>query len=140
MICYECQRGFLCGECIIQSTTTIDEASDDQNDRRTPRSLKRDAALKDQQSTGRKRAARLYPLSRDLSCEWANASVSNPMGGGTKPVTVGCDRLQLNRHHGPDKNTLNNDAGNVWRICSHHHARWHADNDPDYIPGKPVRD
>ena len=137
MICYECQRGFLCGECVITSTT-IDEASDETtNVGRAPRSLKRDAALKDQQSTGRKRAARLYPLDRSAACEWRDKV---NCGGGSNPIKGCDDGVQLNRHHGPDKNTLNNDEGNVHRICAHCHNRWHAANDPDYIPGKPLRD
>lgn len=47
-------------------------------------------------------------------------------------MSVGCDNLQQCRHHGPDKNTLNNDPGNVHRICHWHHNNWHALNDPDY--------
>ena len=101
---------------------------------------KRDASLKDQQSTGRKRAAVLFPLDREASCEWAKASPENPKGGGKFPITFGCAELQKARHHGPDKNTLNNEEGNVHRICHFHHNNWHALNDPHYIPGKPVAD
>lgn len=97
---------------------------------------KPDAALKDQQSTGRKRAALQYPLDREAPCEWADASPTNPKGGGTKPITMGCEnKVQEARHHGPDKNTLNNEPGNVHRICHWHHNNWHAMNDPDYQPG-----
>lgn len=97
---------------------------------------KRDAAIRDPESTGRKRAAKLYPLEREKPCEWQNASPDNPKGGGSKPITVGCNKKQENRHHGPDKNTLNNEPGNVHRICSLHHNRWHAANDPEYVIGE----
>lgn len=56
-------------------------------------------------------------------------------GGGTMPI-VGClDGKQQARHHGPDKNTLNNERGNVHRICHTCHNRWHTLNDPDYVWG-----
>jgi hypothetical protein len=29
---------------------------------------------------------------------------------------------------------MNNDEGNVHRICSHCHNKWHAANDDDYDP------
>lgn len=103
---------------------------------------KRDAALRDQQSTGRKRAARLYPLDRNADCEWAG---SDAAGGGTHPIP-GCGRRsntvrgkQQARHHGPDKNTLNNEPGNVHRICHSCHNAWHAVNDPDYVWGTKVK-
>lgn len=93
---------------------------------------KRDAALRDQQSTGRKRAARLYPLDRNAECEWAGRSSA---GGGEHPIP-GCGvrgstvkGKQQARHHGPDKNTLNNEEGNVHRICHSCHNAWHALND-----------
>lgn len=93
------------------------------------RSLKRDSALKDQQSTGRKRAARMYPLDRNAPCEWRNKA---NCGGGPYPI-VGCiTGLQEARHHGPDKSTSNNDEGNVHRICHYCHANWHAKNNIDY--------
>ena len=101
---------------------------------------KADRALKDQQSTGRKRAAKAFPLFRDENCEWAAASITNPKGGGNFPITYGCDANQLARHHGPDKNTLHNSEGNVHRICNQHHNFWHAKNDPSYVPGQPVLD
>ena len=142
MICNECLRGFLCGECELPTTT--EEASNDDDahmesqlgSNRT-RSFKRDAALRDQQSTGRKRAARAYPLFRDQPCEWRTKT---RCGGGTAPIKGCDDGTQQARHHGPDKSTLNNDEGNVWRICNGCHARWHVANDADYIPGKPLRD
>jgi len=101
------------------------------------RKHKPDAALKDQQSTGRKRAAKLYPLDREATCEWAEL---DNCGGGT--TILGCGRRrdakgetipkgkQECRHHGPDYNTLNNDSGNVHRICHRCHNAWHTVNDP----------
>lgn len=88
------------------------------------------AKLIDQQSTGRKRAAEMYPLYPEELCEWAG---KKNCGGGATPI-VGCENnKQQARHHGPDKNTLNNDPGNVHRICHTCHNRWHAANDADYI-------
>ncbi len=93
------------------------------------RGTKRDAALKDHQSTGRKRAARAYPLNRSEPCEWQGNS---NCGGGLRPI-IGCvDGLQQARHHGPDKTVTNNDEGNVHRICHACHNRWHTANDKDY--------
>jgi hypothetical protein len=96
---------------------------------RAKRSQKRDASLKDQQSTGRKRAARLYPLTDGAPCEWQGLA---NVGGGTTPI-VGCvSGLQMARHHGPDKSTSNNEEGNVHRICHRCHNRWHSANNKDY--------
>lgn len=89
---------------------------------------KQDHKIKDPHSTGRKRAAVLFPLDRDSPCEWQDASVGNPMGGGPRPITTGCNNLQSHRHHGPNRNTLDNSEGNVHRVCSLCHNRWHAQN------------
>lgn len=125
------------------SNDTEDESADSEEDSsrrvavRASRRNKRDDSLKDQQSTGRKRAARLYPLHSDQPCEWRGRE---RMGGGSNPIR-GCDNgLQQARHHGPDKNTLNNEEGNVHRICHGCHNRWHAANDPDYDPNKQLKD
>lgn len=88
-------------------------------------------------STGRKRAAMLYPIFENMKCEWAGLKFA---GGGVEPI-VGCDNniIQPNkgpqkgdRHHGPDKNVINNSPGNVHRICSPCHNRWHAKNNKYY--------
>lgn len=93
---------------------------------------KDDSALRDQQSTGRKRAARMYPIVETDLCEWAS---KKNCGGGKFPI-VGClANLQQARHHGPDKNTLNNERGNVHRICHSCHNRWHTLNDEGYVWG-----
>lgn len=94
---------------------------------------KNDNSLRDQQSTGRKRAAVLYPLNPEANCEWKGLKLA---GGGKQPI-IGCyEGKQQARHHGPDKNTLNNDIGNVHRICHHCHNRWHTLNDEDYEWGE----
>jgi hypothetical protein len=93
------------------------------------RTYKDDSALKDQQSTGRKRAAKLFPLDETALCEWAG---KKNCGGGQKPITGCLGNLQVARHHGPDKNTLNNEVGNVHRICATCHNRWHTLNDEGY--------
>lgn len=88
----------------------------------------------DLESTGRKRAAQLYPLKEGMICEWANLKYA---GGGVVSV-VGCNgNLATNRHHGPDKNTLNNEVGNVHRICASCHNRYHSANDSFYNGDRP---
>lgn len=100
--------------------------------------LKNISEYKDPISTGRKRAAEMYPLTQGMVCEWANLKKA---GGGVVPI-VGCiGRAATDRHHGPDKNTMNNAEGNVHRICSFCHNAWHGVNDPYYgerpTPDKP---
>lgn len=147
-VCLKCARGLhtSCRGCDcthdlgpvkITSTTeapaeTFNDDDEDSTDERKGRRTKPDHALKDQQSTGRKRAARLYPLDKEAICEWAlkpdqGGGITIP-GCGLRPGTV--PGKQQNRHHGPDYNTLNNDSGNVHRICSSCHNAWHAVNDP----------
>lgn len=91
--------------------------------------------LKDVTSTGRKRAAELFPVTDGMLCEWAGLLYA---GGGVAPI-VGCagNRLSAEKgkhaiHHGPDKSTLNNEAGNIHRICPTCHNRWHSINDQFY--------
>lgn len=87
---------------------------------------KQDHALKDLKSTGRKRAAVLYPLDREAPCEWRNLRFA---GGGLYPI-VGCATgNQEHRHHGPILLTTANVEGNVHRICTTCHNSWHAAND-----------
>jgi hypothetical protein len=86
-------------------------------------------AITDVQSTGRKRAKVMYPITEDMECEWRGLGRA---GGGVNPI-IGCiENRATDRHHGPDKNTLNNKAGNVHRICSPCHNLWHARNDEFY--------
>ena len=122
------------GEYLSQSETF--DSDEEDNPRQPKRIRKRAATLKDPKSTGRKEAARLYPLNRERDCEWAHLSQA---GGGKHPikgcaVRFGQAKKQEHRHHGPDKNTMNNEKGNVHRICTFCHNLWHAANDEDYDP------
>lgn len=98
---------------------------------------KEDDEVTDPESTGRKRAAVLFPISKGMACEWRGLKDA---GGGVKRI-VGCVNGDAsNRHHGPDKNTLNNSEGNVHRICATCHNRWHAANDSLYMGKKTLPD
>lgn len=105
--------------------------------------IKAAADVRDLQSTGRKRAAKLYPIPKEnapgypMVCEWRGLVAA---GGGVIPI-VGClDGLAKDIHHGPDKNTLSNFVGNVHRICSTCHNRWHTINDRYYSGERPNGD
>lgn len=103
--------------------------------------------ITDVKSTGRKRAAMLAPIFKGMMCEWAGLKYA---GGGTQPM-VGCSgntiidkkqgdgiHLQGDRHHSPDKSTLNNAVGsNLHRICVECHHRYHAMNDKHYTGERP---
>lgn len=134
MACTSCGAGFHfeCEEepcCCSNDPPVAEEVEDDP---RNIRGYKRDSTLKDQQSTGRKRAAVAYPLDYSAPCEWKGLRFA---GGGKFPI-IGCNgNTQRARHHGPDKNTLNNEDGNVHRICDFCHNRWHTQNDSEYTPG-----
>jgi hypothetical protein len=83
-------------------------------------------------SSGRKKAARVAPIKAGDVCEWAWLQNA---GGGVIPI-IGCPgRPSSDRHHGPDKNTLNNELViNLHRVCDWCHNQWHAKNDPHYGP------
>lgn len=139
MACTMCGAG-LHNECYTQpcccnnSTGPVAEEKEIKDESIKRRGRASDSKLKDQQSTGRKRAAIDYPLDSELPCEWRRLRFA---GGGQTPI-IGCwDGNQQARHHGPDKNTLNNEPGNVHRICHSCHNRWHTRNDSSYIPGEP---
>lgn len=96
--------------------------------------------LKDPISTGRKEAATRAPIGGQ--CEWAGLKYA---GGGVNPI-VGCGgRAATDRHHGPDKATLNNsrpedrDDYNLHVICGYCHNEWHAKNDSSYTVPRPER-
>ena len=90
---------------------------------------KENDAVRDVESTGRKRAAVAYPIEDGMLCEWAKLRFA---GGGVTPI-IGCNgNPATDRHHGPDKSTLNNQGGNVHRICATCHNRWHTENDEHY--------
>lgn len=86
-------------------------------------------SVKDRHSTGRKRAAQLYPIFKEQNCEWQG---KKNCGGGLKPIVACLNGKQRHRHHGPVKDTLRNEPGNVHRICTSCHVHWHAENDPIY--------
>lgn len=147
--CLMCKRGShrACTgcECTHASVKEVEEQP-----ARTTRAFKPDHALKDQQSTGRKRAARAYPIICTVCdtpinlrnkkclceegpsyppCDWRGKA---NCGGGEFPM-LGCvEGLATDRHHGPDKRVTNNEAGNVHLICVWCHHGWHGKNDPGY--------
>ena len=93
--------------------------------------------LREAGSSGRKRVKEMYPISPGQVCEWA---MQKNCGGGVYPI-LGCMGNPASElHHGPDKNTLNNekmsrgigDSENVHPICSECHNAWHGANDPTY--------
>lgn len=151
-ICLSCRQGFCseCNECMccVPAEVSVQFVEPDESllksfqpennppiidyskSKKTgPR--KEDEDVRDPKSTGRKRAAQLYPLDLEAPCEWRMLRFA---GGGKTPI-IGCrNGLQRNRHHGPIKNTLRNEAGNVHRICYECHNRWHAANDVGYDP------
>lgn len=101
------------------------------------------AEMKDPISTGRKRAAIAAPITSGLVCEWAYLKAA---GGGVSPI-VGCIGYPAtDRHHGPNKATLDNTTvdnpaengtWNLHRICTMCHNRWHAANDKFYDEPRP---
>lgn len=132
MGCASCGRGFHaeckkgCKKCHSENIPQIESIDDEQDEIKEPKKLN----LKDPSSTGRKRAARLYPLDRDAPCEWRG---QRNCGGGRFPI-IGCyDGNQQHRHHGPVKRTTRNERGNVHRICDDCHVHWHELNDLTYV-------
>lgn len=142
--------------CCFESTVDITALSPGIVTPIDTRKFKANEDIKDQTSTGRKRAAALYPIPTvqegGMTCEWAWLVQA---GGGVFPV-VGCQGNIIadtkekiyeedgttvsiypgHAHHGPDKSTLNNDLGNVHRVCPVCHNRWHSLND-DFYPTRP---
>jgi hypothetical protein len=97
-------------------------------------------------STGRRRAQMLYPIMTGMLCEWTGLKNA---GGGIEPI-VGCDGNTIeatksgphagHRHHGPNKNVIDNVESNVHRICTTCHNRWHAANNKYYLGERPPAD
>lgn len=145
MSCHSCGRGFHgeclngCAKCHPEPEEVIGFLKEDSAFQPAPKERK---VLKDSESTGRKRAAKLYPIDPEKDCEWRGKKLC---GGGKRPI-VGCpDGKQQHRHHGPVKKTTYNHLGNVHRICDGCHVRWHELNDlvydeQDYnlLPHNPV--
>lgn len=153
--CIACGRGFhrecprKCSRCHPESNVPAQESVEVSEQDESVEELSGDSPrvpkksnLKDPESTGRKRAARLYKINPDDPCEWRG---KKNCGGGLRPV-IGCyDGNQQHRHHGPVKSTVRNELGNVHRICDDCHVHWHELNDliynqADYelLPHNPV--
>lgn len=143
MGCFACGRGFHrecarkkgCKTCHPKQETepqTGSESGNAHSGTAEPKSAKRHS-LKDPESTGRKRAAKLYPIESESPCEWRG---KKNCGGGLRPI-IGCyDGNQQHRHHGPVKRTTRNELGNVHRICDNCHVHWHELNDLIYEEAK----
>lgn len=140
--CVYCGRGFHleCRKCRkgkchsgTDAVTTIGEVETESHDKNQEEPRKRKSAkenLSDPKSTGRKRAAILYPIDGNAPCEWRG---KRNCGGGRRPI-IGClDGVQKHRHHGPVKDTTRNELGNVHRICTDCHVHWHELNDLIYV-------
>lgn len=94
----------------------------------------------DAESSGRKRAAALLPTEQleTMICEWA---LLKEAGGGVNPIRGCHGNRATDRHHGPDKNTLNNERQvNLHGICAFCHNEWHAKNDDTYSGERPKGD
>lgn len=135
MSCSACGRGFHkeclkgCKKCHPKEEAVITISGKTSDGPRLHGSTAKD--LKDPKSTGRKRAAKLYPLDPSAPCEWRG---KKNCGGGKRPI-IGClDGMQKHRHHGPVKDTTRNHEGNVHRICTSCHNHWHELNDLVYDP------
>jgi len=133
MGCPGCGRGFHnecilndCNDCHADLTQIAKSFQPQGRGRGQP--LKSVEDITDPYSTGRKRAAIQYPIFKTNPCEWRG---KKNCGGGT-PI-IGCIKgLQVDAHHGPIKNPLRNEPGNVHRICKPCHVHWHAVNDSIY--------
>lgn len=119
----------------------VDNSTEDKKERGGQ--VKDKASVTDLESTGRKRAAKYYPIPKvgepgyPMKCEWAGLKSA---GGGVEPI-VGCVGNEAKHiHHGPDKNTLENSVGNVHRVCAQCHNRWHTLNDKYYPSERPAGD
>lgn len=133
-MCIQCSLGLQC----LDNLTEVGPDDHDRDDDRTLRTGSRSSRPSRRtrgggsQTSGRKQAAKLFPLNYDSPCEWKGKA---NCGGGDYPI-LGCpsvgEQKQQARHHGPEKNVQNNEVGNVHRICHYCHYRWHAKNDPTY--------
>lgn len=97
------------------------------------KNVKNDYALKDPQSTGRKRAAKLFPLDKERDCEFLGKTHAGAIPGlrgidGCSIRPNSTPGKQQARHH-LDYDTLNNDPDNVVRICHSCHRVIHEAND-----------
>lgn len=136
-VCLACQNGYYlectqpvdgtipCGT-VVKTVITVDDTTEI---KLRGGQIKTPEDITDVQSTGRKRAALMYPIEEGEKCEWQSLLQA---GGGVKPI-IGCyENHAVAIHHGPDKNTLNNKRSNVHKICAYCHNYWHAVNDEFY--------
>ncbi len=134
MACSSCARGFYdeCG-CEQQAAQSVLEVISNETVKLGRPEKSGDAIGK---SAGRKRANKLFPVDKSAPCEWKH---KKNCGGGKHPI-VGCiNGFQQHCHHGPNKNTSVNIEGNVHRICTQCHNRYHTLTDLDYDPvGSPL--
>ncbi len=137
MPCMGCGRGFHeecdthCDECHPLIIHNLFEGEALSSSTRNENGYKSDDKVTDYYSTGRKRAALLYPINKEdpAPCEWRGKK--NCRGG---LASTGCNNgFQQYRHHGPDKTPINNAVGNVHQICKKCHKRWHFTNDAVYV-------
>lgn len=133
----ECTKGGRCdvegyilyirsGGALVSAGSSMDEGHEPVANKKKGKTFEE---LSDPHSTGRKRAAQLYPLDKEAPCEWKG---KKNCGGGRVPITGCTHGLQVARHHGPVKNTTRNQLGNVHRICTRCHNHWHELNDLIY--------
>lgn len=136
MNCLECSQGFHFDcelnhdpekVCCCQGVDNDNESNPKSSGRRDGMAWsKSDASIRDLKSTGRKRAAVLFPIDDSAACEWKNLLYA---GGGAFPI-IGCVvGTMKHRHHGPIILTTANVEGNVHRICDSCHRIWHVCND-----------
>lgn len=132
MACTSCGRGFH-SECDIGCKECHEEGERLANSIREigvkRRPLLPDHLVTDVISTGRKRAASMYKIDNTLPCEWRGLK---NCGGGI-PIYGCINGFMQDIHHGPDKNTLNNERENIHLICKKCHKRWHFTNDSVYV-------
>ncbi len=142
--CYDCVSGshWLCPDpvdhvcCCQNAPAVIDNPSPITGEGKRGPKFKEASEVLDPVSAGRKRAAALIPQTEGAICEWAGLRFA---GGGPRPI-IGCvGNPAKARHHGPDKDTFNNERFiNLHHICETCHNRWHGENDRYYNEPRPV--
>lgn len=126
------------GAALIDPADALSGTSDDELGNRFKRRLKDEGSLKDIQSTGRKRAAVLYPLKdengRPIPCDFAGRRNVLPNfmqvqidGCGTRQGTV-AGIAQARHHH--NYTVTDNERSNVGLLCHSCHNLLHSKNDP----------
>ena len=130
--CISCGRGLPeeCeNNCEEEREKALQALAIEEEEKKTPY-YKSDDKVTDVLSTGRKRAAKLYGhlIDGEYPCEWR---LKKNVGGGI-PISGCINGFAQDIHHGPDKNTLNNERHNIHLICKTCHKRWHITNDPVY--------